>query len=62
MKAKKTKRKLARPLLLAAAGAATLVLSACGDDSGSSGNLMASPYDASAVADMSQPQDLSKKD
>jgi hypothetical protein len=56
------KRKKGRPLLLAAAGAVTLVFSGCGDDIMGSGNLMASPYDLSATPDQSSPADLSKKD
>ena len=59
---KPPKRKKARPLLLAAAGAATLIFSGCGDDVTGSGNLLASPYDMSATPDQATPADLSKKD
>jgi hypothetical protein len=54
-----SKRKKARPLLLAVASATTLYV-ACGDDS-TSGNLMAVDYDLSATADMAKP-DLASKD
>jgi hypothetical protein len=46
-------RPKARPLLLAAAGAATLVFAGCGDGLRyPSGNLLASAYDASVVPDL----------
>jgi len=56
------KRKKARPLLLAAAGAVTLIFSGCGDDVTGSGNLLASPFDMSATPDQAKPADLSTKD
>jgi hypothetical protein len=65
---KKPRGRKARALLLAAAGAATIVIAGCGEMTGTSGNLLPPDYDMypppdqSAVADMAQPVDLAKKD